>query len=445
MLTRVEVSGTQRITYTQGWNAENRLIAVTNTTTLSVTRFYYDGDALRDRVKKADASGTTVYVGALEKNVTANITTTYYYAGSTRIALRQQTPITNVVYYLHGDHLGSASLTTNASGAPTSQLRYLPYGAPRPGYPSGSVPTDYRFTGQRSEEATLGSLYDYGARMYSPYLNRWIQPDTIVPQPGNPQDLNRYSYTRNNPLKYIDPSGHSCTVVNGQVDCSNDVINGTSTISIDMRPIPMCFAPAPPDDPLDLKLARVLMWGFGAVSDFGGGAIAAQNSGSAAQSVPFVPGTGLGGSGSANNLVAASFKVPPSPENSSASALPAPASPVGLLANPGYYNPWGGPPTSVVLDKPVTLYRAWRVAEDGTDNRIGRWLSPTRPPNASVAQSGLALPDRPQYVSEVHIPASTRVQVGWAGRNFNQPGGALQVQIIGLINPNWYGQGVPLP
>ena len=93
-------------------------------------------------------------------------------------------------------------------GNPTSQLRYLPYGAPRTGYPTGSVPTDYRFTGQRSEEAALGSLYDYGARFHSPVLGRFLSSDTIVPSPGNPQSLNRYAYALNNPLKYIDPSGH---------------------------------------------------------------------------------------------------------------------------------------------------------------------------------------------------------------------------------------------
>ena len=61
--------------------------------------------------------------------------------------------------------------------------------------------------GQR-EESSLGSLYDYGARFYSPYLNRWIQPDTIVPDPANPQTLNRYAYVNNNPVRYTDPSGH---------------------------------------------------------------------------------------------------------------------------------------------------------------------------------------------------------------------------------------------
>jgi murein DD-endopeptidase MepM/ murein hydrolase activator NlpD len=29
-----------------------------------------------------------------------------------------------------------------------------------------------------------------------------------VPEPGNPQDLDRYAYVNNNPVNYIDPSGH---------------------------------------------------------------------------------------------------------------------------------------------------------------------------------------------------------------------------------------------
>ncbi len=39
-------------------------------------------------------------------------------------------------------------------------------------------------------------------------LGRFTQPDTLVPEPGNPQALNRYSYGRNNPLTYIDDDGH---------------------------------------------------------------------------------------------------------------------------------------------------------------------------------------------------------------------------------------------
>ncbi len=48
----------------------------------------------------------------------------------------------------------------------------------------------------------------YNARYYDPYLNRWIQPDSIVPNPADPQSLNRFTYARNNPVKYTDPTGH---------------------------------------------------------------------------------------------------------------------------------------------------------------------------------------------------------------------------------------------
>ncbi|MBC7227550.1 MAG: RHS repeat-associated core domain-containing protein, partial [Thermoflexales bacterium] len=63
------------------------------------------------------------------------------------------------------------------------------------------------FPSRQRWDAALG-LYDYRARYYDPALGRFISADTIVPNPGNPQDLNRYAYVRNNPLRYTDPSGH---------------------------------------------------------------------------------------------------------------------------------------------------------------------------------------------------------------------------------------------
>ncbi len=78
------------------------------------------------------------------------------------------------------------------------------------GRESGLFPTDRRFTGQRWE-ATLG-LYDYRARFYDPALGRFLQPDPIVPEPGNPQALNRYAYVNNNPLRYTDPSGYAACI-----------------------------------------------------------------------------------------------------------------------------------------------------------------------------------------------------------------------------------------
>jgi RHS repeat-associated protein len=101
-----------------------------------------------------------------------------------------------------GDHLGSASLATNAAGTEVSDERYLPYGATR----SGGVATDYQFAGQKNDGST--GLYYYGARYYDQVVGRFISADTIVPGAGNPQALNRYAYTMNNPVRYTDPSGH---------------------------------------------------------------------------------------------------------------------------------------------------------------------------------------------------------------------------------------------
>jgi hypothetical protein len=46
-----------------------------------------------------------------------------------------------------------------------------------------------------------------GVRWYDYELGRWISPDILVPDPKNPQSFNRLSYVRNNPLKFVDPSG----------------------------------------------------------------------------------------------------------------------------------------------------------------------------------------------------------------------------------------------
>ena len=51
-------------------------------------------------------------------------------------------------------------------------------------------------------------MYYYNARYYDPWLGRFVQADTVVPELGNPQDWNRFSYAANSPLRYLDPTGH---------------------------------------------------------------------------------------------------------------------------------------------------------------------------------------------------------------------------------------------
>ncbi len=153
---------------------------------------------LDNYVERTDSSRTTYYIGNhYEVSTPPTTTTKYYYFGAQRVAMQNAQGIT----YLHGDHLGSTSVT---SGATSSTQVYYPFGAVRAS--SGSLQTDFTFTGQKFD-ASAGLMY-YGARYYDAALGRFISADTIVPSAGNPQALNRYAYTLNNPVRYVDPTGH---------------------------------------------------------------------------------------------------------------------------------------------------------------------------------------------------------------------------------------------
>ncbi len=53
----------------------------------------------------------------------------------------------------------------------------------------------------------------------SPYINHFLQPDTLIPDPSNPQAWNRYSYVGNNPVNFNDPSGHYACGDGEEVQC----------------------------------------------------------------------------------------------------------------------------------------------------------------------------------------------------------------------------------
>jgi len=72
---------------------------------------------------------------------------------------------------------------------------------------SGTVVSNYKFTDQELDQST--GLYNYDARLYDPLIGRFVNADSMVPDQYSPQSLNRYSYCANNPLIYVDPSGHA--------------------------------------------------------------------------------------------------------------------------------------------------------------------------------------------------------------------------------------------
>jgi RHS repeat-associated protein len=87
------------------------------------------------------------------------------------------------------------------------------------------MPTNYQFTGQYNE-SDFG-LYFYNACWYDSSLGRFAQADTIIPPTQGVQAWNRYAYTNNNPLRYIDPTGHKiCDNIDSAGNCVNPPDSG---------------------------------------------------------------------------------------------------------------------------------------------------------------------------------------------------------------------------
>jgi RHS repeat-associated protein len=192
------INGNQTVTLV--YDAENHVTSITGSG-VSAT-YVYDGDG--QRVKATVGATTTVYIGNYYERDNGTTVRKYYYAGAVRVALRTG----GNTFYLLNDHLTSTAITTNSSGVRLTELRYYAYGGTR--YDAGGQMTLYRYTGQRIETGT--GLYDHGARWFDPLIGRFLAADSIVPNPGDSQALNRYMYVAGNPMKYVDPSGHGWVI-----------------------------------------------------------------------------------------------------------------------------------------------------------------------------------------------------------------------------------------
>ena len=108
---------------------------------------------------------------------------------------------TELVYYFHSDHLGSASWITSGAGAAVQHLLYLPFGEHFVNERNTAYDERFTFTGKERDLET--GYYYHGARFNSSDIG-WLSVD---PMADKYPSLSPYAYCAWNPVKYIDPNG----------------------------------------------------------------------------------------------------------------------------------------------------------------------------------------------------------------------------------------------
>ena len=223
--------------YTLAYDADNRLKSMTSTTAGNATYLY---DATGRRVKKTWTPGggtaeDTYYVYDIGGNLAAE-----YGTGTA--------PASGTVYPFT-DMLGSVRAVTDAAGAVQECYDYLPFGrmlsasdngrgtvgchAASPDSAIGGR-TSQKFTGQVRDEETR--LDYFGARYMSAPQGRFLSPDPLMESASaaDPQSWNRYAYARNNPFRYIDPSGLCIEAAEADEDTSEgDICQATEDLTVD--------------------------------------------------------------------------------------------------------------------------------------------------------------------------------------------------------------------
>jgi len=108
-------------------------------------------------------------------------------------------------YYYHHDGLGSVGDVTGSTGSSLIWNEYYPYGLVRQAGTGPGAPTNpFNFTGEQLDSTT--GLYYLRARQYDPGTGRFLTTDPLASPTGHPY-IGSYSYGRDNPCRYVDPSG----------------------------------------------------------------------------------------------------------------------------------------------------------------------------------------------------------------------------------------------
>lgn len=187
----------------------------------------------REDVNKDGVVTKTEYIGSVEritKSTEPGKVQWKRYLGKTAIITLTTDSSNNLLtgsedykeVYVYSDHLGSLDVITDAAGSPIQSLSFNAWGGRRDGetwsdhdltqlfnntsvLDSLIVHTTRGFTGHEMLDE-VGIIHMNG-RIYDPRLARFLQADPILQAPTSTQNLNRYSYTLNNPLNATDPSG----------------------------------------------------------------------------------------------------------------------------------------------------------------------------------------------------------------------------------------------
>jgi hypothetical protein len=104
---------------------------------------------------------------------------------------------------------------------------------------------------------------------------RWTSADTILPDVFSSQQLNRYTYALNNPLSFVDPSGHGIVLPEDAGTPSYGGGGGPPPDPLVIPPLPDDFQPPPPGPPSEPVQSCGDCWVSGAdrIDSFGNGLI----------------------------------------------------------------------------------------------------------------------------------------------------------------------------
>ena len=115
-------------------------------------------------------------------------------------------------YYTQNAH-GDVVNLTDKDGKVTKSYRYDAFGVEK--NIDENDANAFRYCGEYYDKETA-TVY-LRARNYNPSTGRFISRDSYAGRRSDPLSLNLYTYCRNNPISYADPSGHSyATLPNGK-------------------------------------------------------------------------------------------------------------------------------------------------------------------------------------------------------------------------------------